>query len=84
MIILICIMLGLCLLIFFPKILRLIRGLFFYRRTGLRLSASSSNFNQRYPLLTSIVIDNSSMDTYSNGKTSKPTSNSYNSWLRSV
>lgn len=80
MIILICIMLGLCVLIFFPKILRLTRGLFYYRRTGLRLSASSSNFNQRYPLLTSIVIDNS----YSNGKTSKPTSNSYNSWLRSV
>lgn len=85
MIILICIMFGICLLIFFPKILRMTRALFFYRRTGLRLSASSSNFNQRYPLLTSIVIDtSSSSDTYSNGKTSKPSTNSYNNWLRSV
>ncbi|CAF0793243.1 unnamed protein product [Rotaria sordida] len=89
MIILICSMLLLCVLIFYRKILRAKIRTFFYRRNGLHLSSSSSNFNQRYQLLTSIVIDDSpSLSyTYTSGKalqTSSSSSSLYNERLRSV
>ncbi len=86
MIILICTMLMLCVLIFYRKVLRAtIRSLFF-RRTGLHSSSSSSNFNQRYQLLTAIVIEDSSSlsNTYSSGKASKSSLASYNGRLRNV
>jgi len=86
MIILICTMLIVCILIFYRKALRATIRSLFYRRSGLHSSSSSSNFNQRYQLLTSIVIEDSSSlsRVYSNGKTSKSSSNSYNERLRSV
>ena len=86
MILLICTMLGLCILIFYRRVLRAkIRSLF-YGRNGLHSSASNSNFNQRYPLLTSIVIDDSSAlsKAYSTGKVSQLQPVSYNERLRSV
>ncbi len=83
MIILICTMLLLCVLIFYRQVIRAkIRSLFF-RRNGLPSSASSSNFNQRYQLLTSVVIDDSPSlsHIYSSGKSS---SASFNGRLRNV
>ncbi|CAF0933686.1 unnamed protein product [Adineta ricciae] len=78
MIILMCVMLFLCIMIFYRQMIRAkIRSVLF-RRTGLHSSSSSSNFNQRYSLLTSIVIDDSS---YNNGKTS---ASSYNGRLRGI
>lgn len=86
MIILICTMLALCVLIFYRKMLRATIRSLFYRRNGLHSSSSSSNFNQRYQLLTSIVIDDSSSLSrpYSSGKTSQSSSALYNGRLRSV
>jgi len=86
MIILICTMLGSCILIFYRKVLRATIRSLFYRRNGLHLSPSSSNFNQRYQLLTAIVIDDSPSlsHAYSTGKTSQSSSALYNGRLRSV
>ncbi len=86
MIILICTMLGSCILIFYRKVLRATIRSLFNRRNGLHLSPSSSNFNQRYQLLTAIVIDDSpsSSHGYSTGKTSQSSSALYNGRLRSV
>jgi Golgi nucleoside diphosphatase len=81
-IILICTMLLLCMLIFYRKILRATIRSLFYRRDGLYSSPSSSNFNQRYQLLTSVVIEDSHM--YSSGKTSSSSSSLFNGRLRSV
>jgi len=84
LIVLICTILLLCILLFYRQIIRATIRSFFYRRNGLHSSGSSSNFNQRYQLLTSIVIDDSPSlsHTYSSGKTSS--SSSYNGRLRSV
>ncbi|CAF3614374.1 unnamed protein product [Adineta steineri] len=82
-IILICAMLVMCILIFYRQILRAKIRLLFYRRVGLHSSSSSSNFNQRYQLLTSVVIDDSPSLSrmYSSDKIS---SSSYNGRMRSV
>ncbi|CAF4558014.1 unnamed protein product [Rotaria sp. Silwood1] len=86
MIILIGSMLLLCLLIFYRKTLRSKIRSVFYRRNGLYSSSSSSNFNQRYQLLTSIVIDSSPSfsNIYTNGKPLNTSSFSYTERLRSV
>ncbi|CAF4404746.1 unnamed protein product [Adineta steineri] len=76
-------MLVMCILIFYRQILRAKIRLLFYRRVGLHSSSSSSNFNQRYQLLTSVVIDDSPSLSrmYSSDKMS---SSSYNGRMRSV
>ncbi|CAF1286547.1 unnamed protein product [Rotaria magnacalcarata] len=82
MIILICSMLFICVLMFYRKILRTKILSLFIRRSSLYSSSSNSNFNQRYQLLTSVIIDDSPSlsNIYSNGKSSS----SYNGRLRSV
>jgi hypothetical protein len=82
MIIVICTMVILCVFIFYRQICRAtIRSLLF-RRTILHASSSSSNFNQRYQLLTSVIIEDtpSLSNKYSNGKSSY----SYNGRLRGI
>ncbi|CAM2697089.1 unnamed protein product [Rotaria socialis] len=84
MIILICSMLFICVLMFYGKILRTKILSLFIRRSSLYSSPSNSNFNQRYQLLTSVIIDDSPSlsNIYSNGKSTS--SYSYNGRLRSV
>ncbi|CAF3493822.1 unnamed protein product [Rotaria socialis] len=84
MIILICSMLFICVLMFYRKILRTKILSLFIRRSSLYSSPSNSNFNQRYQLLTSVIIDDSPSlsNIYSNGKSTS--SYSYNGRLRSV
>ncbi len=73
-------------MIFYRQIVRVIMRLLFHRRSGLHSSTSSSNFNQRYQLLTAVIIDNSPplSNIYSSGKTSQSLSASYAGRLRSV
>ena len=61
----------LCGLIFYRQITRLSFRSFF-RRNGLHSSLSQSNFNSRYQLLTSVVVDEkpASSNLYSNGRSS--------------
>lgn len=84
MIMLICSMLFLCVFVFYRKTLRAKLRSLFYGRNGLYSSPSSSNFNVRYQLLTSIVIDDSPPlpNMYTNGKPSQTFS--YNDRLRSI
>jgi hypothetical protein len=79
-------MLSSCVLIFYRKVLRATIRSLFNRRNGLHLSPSSNNFNQRYQVLTAIVIDDSPLlsHVYSTGKTSQLLSASFNGRLRSV
>lgn len=77
MLLLIFTMLLICVLIFYRKALRATIRSMVYRRNGLHSSPSNSNFNQRYQLLTAVVVDDSSSLSYvySSGKKSKlPTS----------
>ena len=81
MLLLIFTILLVCVLIFYRKALRATIRSLIYRRNGLHSSPSSSNFNQRYQLLTAVVIDDSSSLSYvySGGKTTTsklPTSSS--------
>ncbi len=75
-----------CILIFYRKVLRATIRSLFNRRNGLHLSPSSSNFNQRYQLLTAVVIDDSPslLHVYPSGKASQLSSASFNGRLRSV
>lgn len=83
MIIIIFIMLILCVLLFYRQILRATMRSLFYRRSGLHSSSSSSNFNQRYQLLTAVIVDDSPR-IYSNGKTSQSSSALFNGRLRNI
>ena len=86
---LLAIILTLLIFIFYRQIIRAWIRSYLFRRNGLQSSASNSNFNHRYQLLTSVVVDDapgSSSNIYSNGRNTpvSSSSSSYGGRLRSV
>lgn len=86
---LLAIILTLLIFIFYRQIIRAWVRSVLFRRNGLQSSASNSNFNHRYQLLTSVVVDDSpasSSNMYSNGRNTpvSSSSSSYGGRLRSV